>query len=191
MRHRTHAIAGAAVLALLGGCSSAPPPTPAPPPATTVVPKVQRAEAALASASGSLVSGRVVLLPAVQGLRITGTIGGLRPGRSYGFHVHERGDCSAVDASSAGAHFNPTAAPHGRPGAAPHHLGDMDNLVADDEGVAQLDRVLPGLSLGTGRADDILGKAIVVHADPDDYRSQPAGNSGVRLACGVIRAASR
>lgn len=105
--------------------------------------------------------------------------------------MHERGDCSAVDASSAGAHFNPTAAPHGRPGAAPHHLGDMDNLVADDEGVAQLDRVLPGLSLGTGRADDILGKAIVVHADPDDYRSQPAGNSGVRLACGVIRAASR
>lgn len=190
MRYRSHVIAGIALSALLAGCSSAPPPSrPPPPPAVTVVPSVQRAEAALASASGSLVSGRVVLLPAVQGVRVTGTIGGLRPGGSFGFHVHERGDCSAVDASSAGGHFNPTAAPHGRAGAGAHHLGDTDNLVADGEGVVQLDRILAGLSLGGGGANDILGKALVVHADPDDYRSQPAGNAGVRLACGVIKAA--
>ncbi|MFT4249153.1 MAG: superoxide dismutase family protein [Pseudomonas sp.] len=189
MRYRSYFVIALVVPALLAGCSSAPPPSrPPPPPAATVVPSVQRAEAALASASGSLVSGRVVLLPAVQGVRITGTIGGLRPGGSFGFHVHERGDCSAVDASSAGGHFNPTGAPHGRAGTGPHHLGDLDNLVADNEGVVQLDRVLQGVSLGGG-GNGILGKAIIVHADPDDYRSQPAGNAGARLACGVIKAA--
>lgn len=189
MRYGSQVIAVVAVSALLGGCSGAPPRVaPTEPAAAAVVPSVQRAQAVLMSASGSLVSGRVVLLPAMQGVRITGTIGGLRAGGSFGFHVHERGDCSAVDASSAGGHFNPTVAPHGRAGAGAHHLGDMDNLVADSEGVVQLDRVLQGASLGGG-GQDILGKALVVHADPDDYHSQPAGNAGIRLACGVIKAA--
>ena len=178
------------VLALLAltACSSAPPskPTPTLPPALPG--NVRQAEAALASASSSLVSGRVVLLPVPQGVRVTGTVGGLRPGGSFGFHVHERGDCSAVDASSAGAHFNPTGSAHGRSAAGPHHLGDMDNLVADGDGLVQIDRVLGGVSLGTGAANDVLGKALIVHADPDDYRSQPSGNAGARLACGVIRA---
>ncbi len=148
---------------------------------------VQQAEAALASASGSLVSGRVVLVPALQGIRITGTVGGLRPGGVAGFHVHERGDCSAADASSAGAHFNPTGASHGRAGSGGHHLGDMDNLRADAEGVAHLDMILAGISLGDGAPSDVIGKALIVHADADDYRSQPSGNAGARLACGVIR----
>ncbi len=190
MHYRLYAIS-AAVLAL-AGCSSPPPPRPAPPPPSTpvaVVPAVQRAEAALASASGSLVSGRVVLLPAMQGVRITGTVGGLRGGGQFGFHVHERGDCSAVDASSAGGHFNPGTATHGRAGTGAHHLGDLDNLSANAEGVAQIDTILQGASLGGGAVGDILGKAIVVHADPDDYRSQPSGNAGARLACGVIRPA--
>lgn len=178
------------VLALLAltACSSAPAPK-APPPLPPAPPSsVRQAEAALASASGSLVSGRIVALPVPQGVRLTGTVGGLRPGGNFGFHVHERGDCSAVDASSAGAHFNPTASAHGRAGAGAHHLGDMDNLVADAEGVVQLDRVLGGVSLGTGAPNDILGRALIVHADPDDYRSQPSGNAGARLACGIIRA---
>ena len=188
MRYGSHVIAVVAVFALLGGCSSAPPAHPVAPAAVAVVPAVQRAEAALASASGSLVSGRVVLLPAVQGVRITGTIGGLSPGVSYGFRMHERGDCSAVDASSAGGYFNPTSAPHGRAGAGADHPGELDNLVADGEGVVQLDRVLLGASLGGG-SNNVLGKALVVHANPDGYRTQPAGNAGVRLACGVIKAA--
>ncbi|MDG2523928.1 superoxide dismutase family protein [Stenotrophomonas sp. HITSZ_GD] len=178
------------VLALLAltACSSAPPSKPPPPLPPAPVSSVRQAEAALASASGSLVSGRIVLLPMPQGVRLTGTVGGLRAGGSFGFHVHERGDCSAVDASSAGAHFNPTASAHGRHGGGPHHLGDMDNLVADAEGVVHLDFVLGGVALGTGAGNDILGKALIVHADPDDYRSQPSGNAGARLACGVIRA---
>jgi superoxide dismutase, Cu-Zn family len=178
-----------AVLAL-GACSSTPPPPPPAPPPVAPVPRVAKAEAALASASSSLVSGRAVLLTTPQGVRVTGTVGGLRPAGSFGFHLHERGDCSAVDASSAGGHFNPGAAPHGRANtAAPHHLGDLDNLVADGDGVAQFDMLVHGVSLGGGGADDILGKAIVVHAAADDYRSQPAGNAGARLACGVIRVA--
>lgn len=182
----------ASAVIALAGCSSAPPAPPPPPPqAVAAVSSVQRAEAALASASGSLVSGRVVLLPAMQGVRITGTVGGLRAGGSFGFHVHERGDCSAADASSAGAHFNPGSSAHGRAGPGAHHLGDMDNLRADGEGVVQVDLVLQGAALGGGAANDILGKALIVHADADDYRSQPSGNAGARLACGVIRAASR
>jgi Cu-Zn family superoxide dismutase len=189
MHRGLYVIASAAVLAL-AACRSAPTPAPsAPTTPVQVVPAVQRAEAALASASGSLVSGRLVLLPAVQGVRITGTIGGLRAHSSSGFHVHERGDCSAVDASSAGAHFNPQGAVHGRASGGAHHLGDMDNLVADGEGVAQVDIVLHAAALGGGGANNILGKAIIVHADTDDYRSQPAGNAGARLACGVIRQA--
>ncbi len=178
------------VLALLAltACSSAPPSKPLPPLPPAPPSSVRQAEAALASASGSLVSGRIVLLPVPQGVRLTGTVGGLRSGGSFGFHVHERGDCSAVDASSAGAHFNPTASAHGRSSGGPHHLGDMDNLVADAEGVVHLDFVLGGVALGNGAANDILGRALIVHADPDDYRSQPSGNAGARLACGVIRA---
>lgn len=175
-------------LLALAACSSPPPPKPAPPLPPAPPSNVRQAEAALASASSSLVSGRVVLLPVPQGVRVTGTVGGLRPGGSFGFHVHERGDCSAVDASSAGGHFNPTASAHGRSAAGPHHLGDMDNLVADGEGVVQIDRVLGGVSLGTGAPNDVLGKAVIVHADADDYRTQPSGNAGARLACGVIRA---
>lgn len=183
-------VTAAGCVLALGACSSAPPPAPTPPPPpVAVVPPVAKADAALASASGSLVSGRVVLLPAPQGVRITGTIGGLRAGGSFGFHVHERGDCSAVDASSAGGHFNPGGAPHGRAGGERHHLGDMDNLLADGEGLAHIDLVLRGASLGGGAGNDILGRALVVHAQPDDYRSQPAGNAGIRLACGVIKVA--
>ncbi|WP_372356640.1 superoxide dismutase family protein [Xanthomonas sp. NCPPB 3443] len=189
MRYRSPTIVALTALALAACSSTPPPPKAPPPPAARIVPArpVQQAEAALASASGSLVSGRVVLVPALQGIRLTGTIGGLRPGGVSGFHVHERGDCSAADASSAGAHFNPGGAPHGRAGGGAHHLGDMDNLRADAEGVAHLDMILSGISLGDGAPTDVVGKSLIVHADPDDYRSQPSGNAGARLACGVIR----
>ena len=116
-----------------------------------------------------------------------GLIGGLQPMQQAGFHIHERGDCSAVDASSAGNHFNPGGAAHGRAGTGKHHLGDMDNLRADAQGRANVDIHLKGVTLGGGAATDIAGRALVVHANADDYRSQPAGNAGVRIACGVIR----
>ncbi|MCR6495203.1 superoxide dismutase family protein [Thermomonas sp. S9] len=171
---------------LLAACASAPPPAPVPAPAVPPG-SAREAVANLAAASGSLVSGRLVLVPMGDGVHLTGEIGGLQPGSQHGFHIHEKGDCSAADASSAGGHFNPGAQPHGRAGHGAHHAGDADNLVADANGVARVDVHVSGVSLGTGTANDITGRAIVVHAAPDDYRSQPAGNAGARIACGVIR----
>jgi Cu-Zn family superoxide dismutase len=89
---------------------------------------------------------------------------------------------------SAGGHFNPTGKPHGAPSAPDHHAGDMPMLVADGAGNANLTTELSGVAIGSG-AGDIVGKAVVVHKDPDDFKSQPAGNSGPRVACAVIRAA--
>ena len=180
-----------AAIATLAACASAPqqqtaaPGTPAP--TAHNASTARQAIANLASASGSLVSGRLTLVPMGDGVHLTGDIGGLQPGSSHGFHIHEKGDCSAADASSAGGHFNPGAQPHGRAGQGPHHAGDSDNLVADAGGVAHVNAHVSGVSLGGGAANDIAGRAIVVHAVADDYSSQPAGNAGARVACGVIR----
>lgn len=170
---------------LLAACSSTPPAATTPPPATARS-TAQSARANLASASGSLVSGQVTLAPMGDGVHLTGTVGGLAPHSAHGIHVHEKGDCSAADASSAGGHFNPTGKAHGRAGTATHHAGDMDNITADAEGVAKVDIHLAGVVLGGGAASDVVGRALVVHAAPDDYMTQPAGNSGARVACGVI-----
>ena len=147
----------------------------------------REAEVNLASASGSLVSGKLVLRPMGDGVHITGEVGGLKPGDARGFHIHEKGDCSAADASSAGGHFNPGAQPHGRAGQGAHHAGDSDNIVADAKGVARVDAHVGGVTLGGGAANDIAGRAIIVHAAADDYATQPTGNAGARVACGVIR----
>lgn len=151
-------------------------------PAASTIPA---AVAHVAGASGSLVSGTLALVPLHGGVRMTGDVGGLTPG-SHGFHIHQTGDCSAADAASAGGHFNPTNSAHGRAGTAAHHAGDIDNILADASGVAHVDVQLRGVSLGGSPATDIVGRALVVHAAADDYQSQPAGNSGSRIGCGVI-----
>jgi len=179
----------AAVLALVA-CSTAPT-TSLPPSAdatanANVVSTARSASIMLRPASGSLVSGKLTALPIPGGVRISGEVGGLTRGSTHAIHIHEKGDCSAADATSAGGHFNPAQQPHGRVGSGPHHGGDMDNIVADGSGVAQVDVQALGVTLGGG-ATDIGGRAIVVHAMPDDYTSQPAGNAGARVACGVIQ----
>jgi len=173
--------------ALLAACSSTPSTPEAQPAASASASTAQEAVANLASASGSLASGKLVLKPMGDGVHISGDIGGLGPGDARGFHIHEKGDCSAADASSAGGHFNPEAQPHGRAGQGPHHAGDSDNIVADANGVAHVDAHVSGVTLGGGAANDIAGRAIIVHAAADDYASQPTGNAGARVACGVIR----
>ncbi len=176
--------------AALAACASTAPQTATPDaPAMTKhnTSTAKQAIANLASASGSLVSGRLTLVPMGDGVHITGEIGGLQANSSHGFHIHEKGDCSAADASSAGGHFNPAAKPHGRTGHGAHHAGDGDNLVADAQGVARVNAHFSGVSLGGGSANDIAGRALIVHANADDYSSQPAGNAGARVACGVIR----
>ena len=168
----------------LAACASAPPAAAPAPRASTSTARMALAN--LAPASGSLVSGKLTLMPMAGGVHISGDIGGLAPGSSHGFHIHETGDCSAADASSAGGHFNPTGSPHGKAETGAHHAGDIDNIVADASGVAHVNAHVAGVSLGGGAADDIAGRAVVVHAAADDYNSQPAGNSGARVACGVV-----
>jgi len=180
-------IATAALAAsLLAACASTAPS----PRATSASPAMSTAKEGavnLSAASGSLVSGALVLRPMGDGVHITGEVGGLKPGDVRGFHIHERGDCSAADASTAGGHFNPGAQPHGRASQGAHHAGDSDNLVADGKGVARVDAHVRGVTLGGGAANDIAGRAIIVHAAADDYTTQPTGNAGARVACGVIR----
>lgn len=189
MRHCHHLLAIAAACALAAcsttGEKTAPPmssPTPASPGTSTA----ESAAVNLASASGSLVSGKLALVPMGDGVHITGEIGGLGAGQAHAIHVHEKGDCSAADASSAGGHFNPAGSAHGRAGTPVHHAGDMDNIVANAQGVADIDIHLAGVTLGGGAASDIAGRAVIVHAAADDYRSQPAGNAGARVSCGII-----
>ena len=170
---------------LLGACTS----TPSAPKAKPAASTAQEAVVNLASASGSLVSGKLVLKPMGDGVHITGEVGGLKPGDTRGFHIHEKGDCSAADASSAGGHFNPGAQAHGRSGHGAHHAGDTDNIVADAKGVARIDAHVSGVTLGGGAANDIAGRAVIVHAAADDYTTQPTGNAGARVACGVIKVA--
>jgi Cu-Zn family superoxide dismutase len=172
----------------LAACASAPTSKQAPPPPVPQH-RVQHALVNMAPASASLVSGRLKVDAIDGGVRIHGDLGGLSRGGHHAIHVHERGDCSAADGSAAGGHFNPAAAAHGRAGTPPHHLGDMDNLHAGNDGVAHVDIRLDGVTLGSGAANDILGRALIVHAGPDDYSSQPSGNSGARVACGVIEIA--
>jgi len=176
--------------ALLAGCASSG--TPAATNDTQASPAkrtASRATVNLAPASGTLVSGTLTLMPMGDGVHITGEVGGLKPGDTRGFHIHEKGDCSAADASTAGGHFNPAAQAHGRSGQGAHHAGDTDNIVADAKGVARINAHLTGVTLGGGAANDIAGRAVIVHAAADDYTTQPTGNAGARVACGVITVA--
>ena len=141
------------------------------------------ASAELQARSGSSVSGRVTMVETSGGLRVEAQVAGLSPGE-HGFHVHEAGDCSAPDASSAKGHFNPGGKAHGHHTSSERHGGDMPNLVANAAGEARFSGVISGLTLSG--PNGVLGRSVVIHADPDDYKSQPAGNSGKRVACGVI-----
>lgn len=203
-RHQLHlSIIGALAIAVaIGGCTpdqkdtspaaSAPvaaePVAPAPPPVVSAPAEIPAGHAmvALQSAADMKVSGDLTLTAQAGGVNISGTISGLTPGTQHGFHIHETGDCSAPDFKSAGGHFNPGNKDHGNPNSIMHHAGDMMNLSVDDNGSATMDVTVPGVTLGDGGADDVMNRAIVIHAGPDDYTSQPAGDSGSRIACGVI-----
>lgn len=168
----TGLLAAAALAVAIGGCAlrGTPPPV---------------ATATLAPTQGSATAGTVRLEQQADRLMVYARVTGLKPNAEHGFHVHEKGDCSSPDAMSAGGHFNPAGRPHGHFGGTDRHAGDLPNLRSDASGVAEMRVPVTGLLLGSGSAD-VVGRAIVVHAGPDDYTSQPAGNSGPRIACGVI-----
>lgn len=141
------------------------------------------ATALLSPASGSNTRGMVTFIQENDKMRVMASLSGLAPGK-HGFHIHEKGDCSAPDASSAGGHFNPTGMSHGGPGDAHRHVGDFGNVEANDAGEASYSRVFADLKVDS--ASSIIGRAVILHAQPDDLKTQPTGNAGGRVACGVI-----
>ena len=143
------------------------------------------AVATLAPTAGNTTSGSVQFTQKGDRVQVSGEVRGLKPNAEHGFHVHEKGDCSAPDATSAGGHYNPGGRPHGRHGAGAHHTGDLPSLKADANGVARFSFESASISVGAG-AGDITGRGLIVHRDPDDYTTQPTGNAGARLACAVI-----
>jgi Cu-Zn family superoxide dismutase len=146
---------------------------------------VTKAVAVVSPLSASGVSGQVTFVKAEGGVKVSVKITGLKPGPK-GFHIHEFGDCSAADGTSAGSHFNPTNEPHAGPKDAKRHAGDMGNIEADKDGTAALEYLDSKITfLGP---DGILGRGIIVHAAADDFKTQPTGNAGGRLGCGVIGA---
>lgn len=146
----------------------------------------QVARVDLQPTEGNTAAGSLELRVEDGGVRISGRLSGLAPDTVHGFHVHETGDCSAPDASSAGDHFNPQSQPHGNPADGPHHAGDIPNQRSDASGNADVDVLVQGIELGTGSSTDVEGRALILHAERDDYTTQPSGNSGARIACGVI-----
>ena len=161
----------AAAVAVLAGCGS-------------MSLRSATATATLAPTKGNQVSGTVNFTQKGDKVLVAARVTGLKPGL-HGFHVHEKGNCTAPDASSAGAHFNPSAGPHGAPTAPARHAGDLGNLQADATGTALYNAEVAGISLGA-EADSIIGRAVIVHANADDLTTQPTGNAGARVACGLI-----
>ncbi len=143
------------------------------------------AVAAVEPTKGNQARGTVRFMQEDDAVVVVASLSGFAPGSEHGFHMHEKGDCSAPDAASAGGHFNPDGSPHG-PQSGPHHAGDMPAIKADANGVVDASFVLHGVTVSAG-PHSIVGKALIVHKDADDYTTQPTGNSGARAGCGVIR----
>ncbi len=177
--------------ALLVGCgernqSESPAASSVPAASAPPAPPSAGASAQLAPTQGNTATGSLAITASQNSVHLSGSVQGLAPDAEFGFHIHEKGDCSAPDASSAGAHFNPSNAQHGNPAGETHHAGDMFNAKSDTQGVARIEVDVTGVTLGDGQPPDVLGKAVVMHEKPDDYATQPSGNSGARIACGVI-----
>jgi Cu-Zn family superoxide dismutase len=148
---------------------------------------VTHAVAVLQPTAGNSVAGTLMFEQMGDHVHITGTITGLAPGSVHGFHIHEFGDASSKDGMAAGGHYNPEGASHmhGEMNGAMSHAGDLGNVTADSTGTATVDLMAHGISIA-GMKDPIIGRGVVLHANPDDLKSQPAGNAGPRIAVGVI-----
>ncbi len=171
MKHTLTAIAGALLIAGCAGTQDGDGPS---------------ATAKLEPRSGSKVQGTVTFTQIGDVVRITGEITGHTKGPK-GFHIHEKGDCSAQDGMSTGGHFNPAKHKHGGPYDPVKHAGDLGNLVFNAEGVAKINFTVGDISVSKDKPDGIVGRAVIVHAVNDDFKTDPTGNAGGRVACGVIQ----
>jgi Cu-Zn family superoxide dismutase len=144
---------------------------------------VTRAVAVLTPTQGNHAAGKVVFTKVEGGVRVSVNITGLTEG-GHGFHIHEFGDCSAPDGSSAGDHFNPNGHPHSGPKGAQRHVGDLGNVEAGADG--KVTRGFTDAQVSLEGPTGIMGRSVIVHGNADDFKTQPTGNAGGRLACGVV-----
>jgi len=138
--------------------------------------------------SNSAVSGTATFTEKNGIVTFEAKMSGLKPG-VHAIHIHEKSDCSATDASSAGGHWNPTFKKHGKWSDGEHHKGDIGNFTADANGNGTISLKTDEWCIGCGdETKDILNKGLIVHANPDDFTTQPTGNAGGRVACsGIIK----
>ncbi len=196
---RSSILAIVAGLLALGACAprqegaEAPPAEEAPPAAMAApmepqAPAATSASATLAAAAGSGITGTVSFQEMAGGVHVEARVEGAPPG-THGFHLHETGDCSAADFASAGGHFNPEGVAHGAPEAEPHHAGDFGNIEIGADGTGSLSLHSTKLAIAAG-PNSVVGRAVILHAQADDLATQPTGNAGGRIACGVVAAAA-
>jgi Cu-Zn family superoxide dismutase len=163
----------AAIAVLLAACQTTPVEGP-------------RATAQLQPTTGNKTFGEATFEQVGDKVRVVVFVQGLKPGQEHGLHIHEKGDCSSGDGMSTGGHFNPYGKPHASHTSANRHAGDLPSLKANKEGRANVQVDLDIITVTAGPAS-IIGRGLIVHADPDDFKTQPTGNAGARMACGVIR----
>ena len=152
----------------------------------TMTDEPPRATAQLQPTKGNKAFGEATFEQVADKVHVVVYVQGLKPGQDHGLHIHEVGDCSSGDGMSTKGHFNPFGRPHGPHGKPERHAGDLPALWAKKDGRAKVDVMLDVITVGPGPAS-VIGRGLIVHADPDDYRTQPTGNAGARIACGVIR----
>jgi Cu-Zn family superoxide dismutase len=152
----------------------------------TMPPEALRATAQLQPTKGNKTFGEADFEQVGDKVRVVVFVQGLKPGQEHGLHIHEVGDCSSGDGMSTKGHFNPHGKPHGHPSSGERHAGDLPALNAGKDGRARLDATMEVITLRPGPAS-IVGRGLIIHADPDDYKTQPTGNAGARIACGVIK----
>jgi superoxide dismutase, Cu-Zn family len=171
MRHTL--LLSLALVALGAGCAATP----------------QRGPSAIAElqpTKGNVTAGTVTFTQRGDKVWVSGTVTGLKPNQEHGFHIHEKGDCSSGDGMSTGGHFNPMSKTHGHHGSGERHAGDLPALKADATGKAVFSAELDVITVTEGPAG-VVGRGMIVHVQPDDYKTQPTGNAGARSACAVIR----
>mgnify|MGYP003393969347 CR=1 FL=1 len=151
----------------------------------TMSSEAPRATAQLQPTKGSKTSGEATFQQMGGKVRVVIIVQGLRPNQEHGLHIHEVGDCSSGDGMSTRGHFDPHKKPHGHYGSSERHAGDLPALKANKDGRARVEIDLDGITVTPGPAS-VVGRGLIVHADPDDYKTQPTGNAGARIACGVI-----
>ena len=144
------------------------------------------ASAGLTPTKGNKTIGEATFEQVGDKVKVIVFVQGLKPGQEHGLHIHDKGDCSSGDGMSAGGHFNPFGKAHGPQGSANRHAGDLPSLKANKAGRANVQVELDQISVTPGPGS-VVGRAVIVHADPDDFKTQPTGNAGARLACGVIK----